>query len=163
VIDANVKPPPHDDTLLRAWFDGHRARYDEPARYDFQEAVLEGDASEPAVHAFVDALNAGTPGDARAGLRNFKGRPLANLVQSYGADFARALEASPTGEWRALATRDGWRAMRLETITPARPAVFESLRGVLLQDWTDSVLAEQRSAAVQALAQKYRVKFEAAP
>jgi len=114
------------------------------------------------VRGFVDALNAGTPGDARAGLRVFKGRPHANLVESYGPEFAKAFEQSPAGEWRALPTRDGWRAMRLESATPPKPAVFESLRGVVLQDWTDVTLADQRSAAVRALAKKYTVKFEAA-
>ena len=162
VLNANVKLPPVDDTLLRSWFDGHRVKYDEPARFDFQEAALAGDNSEAAVRAFVAALNAGTPGDAQAGLRVFKGRPHANLVQSYGAVFAKALEDAPVGEWRAQQTREGWRAVRLEAITPPRSASFEPLRGVVLQDWTDAVMAEQRTAAVRALAQKYSVKIEAA-
>jgi hypothetical protein len=34
------------------------------------------------------------------------------------------------------------------------------LRGVVLQDWTDATLTEQRSAAVRALARKYTVKLE---
>ncbi len=107
-------------------------------------------------------MNAGTPGDANAGLRVFKGRPHANLVQSYGSEFAKALEASPAGEWRALPSRDGLRVMRLESITPPKPADFENLRGVVLQDWTDATMAEQRTAAVRALAKKYTVKVEAA-
>jgi hypothetical protein len=162
VVDANVKLPPFDDTLLRAWFETHRARYDEPARFDFQEAALAGDTSEAAVRSFVEALNAGTPGDARAGLRVFKGRPHANLVQSYGTDFAQALEAAPVGAWQALQTRDGWRAMRVDALTAPKPAAFESLRGVVLQDWTDATLAEQRSATVRTLAKKYTVRNEAA-
>jgi len=32
----------------------------------------------------------------------------------------------------------------------------------VLQDWTDSVMAEQRTAAVRTLAKKYVVKQEAA-
>jgi hypothetical protein len=163
VIDSNLKLPPYDDKLLRDWFESHRAKYDEPARYDFQEAVLSGDTSEAAVRAFVKDLNTGTPGDAQAGLRVFKGRPQANLVQSYGPEFAKALEESAAGEWRAQPTRDGWRAIRLDAITPAKPAVFESLRGVVLQDWTDATMAEQRTAAVRALAKKYTIKFEAGP
>jgi hypothetical protein len=163
VVDANVKLPPVDDRTLRAWFDSHRDKYDEPARYDFQEAVLAGDSAESSVRTFVDALNAGTPGDAKAGLRVFKGRPHANLVHSYGAEFAKALEDAPAGEWRAHRTRDGWRAMRLDAVSPPKPAAFEALRGVALQDWTDAVLSEQRSAAVKALAQKYSVKNAAAP
>jgi hypothetical protein len=158
VVDAGLKPPPFDEQLLRGWFERNRAKYDEPARYDFQEAVLAGDTSEAALRAFVAALNAGTPGDAKAGLRVFKGRPHANLVQSYGPEFAKALEESPAGEWRALPSRDGLRVMRLESITPPKPAVFENLRGVVLQDWTDATMAQQRTAAVRALAKKYTVK-----
>ena len=160
VVDANVKRPPIDDKLLRDWFEQHRDKYDEPARYDFQEAVLAGKVTEAAVRDFVAALDAGTPGDAQAGLRVFKGRPEANLVQSYGQPFADALRAAPVGAWQAQPTRDGWRAIRLERVTPTTPAVFESLRGVALQDWTDAAMAAQRTAAVRALARKYTFKFE---
>jgi hypothetical protein len=160
VVDSNVKLPPVDGTVLRKWFEGHREKYDEPARYDFEEAALSGDSSEAAVRAFVKELNGGTPGDAKAGLRVFKGRPHANIVQSYGAELAKALGESKPGEWNAFHTRDGWRAMRLDSITPPKPAAFERLRGVVLQDWTDATAAEQRTAAVRALARKYRVKHE---
>lgn len=163
VIDASLKLPPVNDQLLRDWFENHRAKYDEPARYDFQEAVLSGDSSEAVVRTFVNVLNAGAPGDAKAGLRVFTGRPRANLEQSYGPEFVKALEDSPLGEWRAQPTRGGWRAIRLDSIAPPKPAVFEALRGVVLQDWTDATLAEQRSAAVRALSRKYTVKFETAP
>ncbi|MET0497722.1 MAG: peptidylprolyl isomerase [Steroidobacteraceae bacterium] len=160
VLDANVKLPPIDDKGLRAWFEAHRDKYDEPARYSFQEAALSGESSESAVRAFVNALNAGTPGDAQAGLRVFKDRPRANLVQSYGAEFTKAIETSTTGEWRALRTRDGWRAMRLDSIAQPKPAVFDSLRGVVLQDWKDATASEQRTAAVRVLARKYKVQYE---
>lgn len=160
VVDAGTKLPPFDDQLLRDWFEQKRAKYDEPARYDFQEAVLAGTPSDAAIRAFVDDLNAGTPGDAEAGLRVFKDRPHSNLVQSYGEDFATTLEASLPGEWRAVPSLEGLRAVRLEEISPPKPAVFEELRGVVLQDWTDAVMAEQRSAAVAVLAKKYTVNVE---
>jgi hypothetical protein len=160
VIDSNVKLPLPDETMLRAWFEGHRIKYDEPRRYDFEEAALAGTSAEADVRAFVAALNSGTPGDARAGLRVFKGRPHDNLVQSYGSELAQALETSPPDRWQALLTRDGWRAMRLNAITPPRPAAFESLRGVILQDWKDAMAAEQRTAAVRALGKKYTVVHE---
>lgn len=161
IIDANVKLPPVDDMKLRAWFESHRDKYDEPARYDFQEAVLSGDNSETAVRAFAAALNAGTPGEAKAGLRIFKDRPQNNIVQSYGDEFAEALRQSPTDIWQALPTRNGWRAIRLESITPPKSADFEVLRGVVLQDWKDATASELRSAAVRELARKYTVKVEA--
>jgi hypothetical protein len=159
VIDAGLTRPPIDDEQLRAWFEEHRARYDEPERYDFEEAVLNG-AGETDVLAFVTDLNAGTPGDAQAGLRVFKGRPHDNLVQSYGASFAAELEAGEVGVWRAIHSNEGLRAVRLLDVSTHKPASFDALRGVILQDWADAVMAEQRSAAVAVLAKKYTVRVE---
>ena len=162
VVDANVKRPPASEQTLRDWFEQNRAKYDEPARLDFQEAVLAGDSTEAAVRSFVEQLNKGAGGELNAGLRVFKGRPQTNVVQSYGADFAKALEAATPGEWRALNTREGWRAIRLESLTAAKPAAFETLRNVVMQDWTDFAMAEQRTQAVRALAKKYTVRDELA-
>ena len=160
IIGSNLQRPAFDDKTLRDWFESRREKYDEPARFDFEEAVLSDDNTEEAARAFAAALNAGTPGDAKAGLRVFKGRPKANVLQSYGAEFTEALETSPVGEWRAHQTKDGWRVVQLTALTPGKPAVFENLQGVVLQDWTDVVMAEQRSAAVDALAKKYTIRIE---
>ena len=112
----------------------------------------------PIITSFTE--DSGTPGDAKAGLRVFKGRPHANIVESYGADFAKAIEAAPPGEWRALATGDGWRAMRLDAVTPAKPAQFEEVRGVVMQDWNDKTMADLRTRQVRALARKYKIETE---
>ena len=161
VVDANVKLPPADTATLRRWFDGHRERYDEPARFDFQEAALGQESSESAVRAFVAALNAGAPGDAKAGLRVYKGRPRPNIEQSFGSSFASALETTQTGVWTAMQTRDGWRAIRLEAIVPPKPGEFEALRNTVQLDWADATAAEQRTATVNALTKKYTVRIEA--
>lgn len=160
MVDANTKRPEFDEKVLSDWFEKHRARYDQPARYNFQEAVLSGESSETTVRSFVSALNAGRAPDVEAGLRVFNGRPRSNVEQSYGAEFASALETSPVGEWRAIQSKDGWRAMRLESIAPGQPAEFQKIQNVVVQDWTDAVLSEQRSAAVHALAKKYTIKIE---
>jgi len=160
VVDSNVKLPPVDENVLRKWFEAHRDKYDEPARYDFDEAALSGETSEATVRAFAAALNAGTPGDAQAGLRVFKGRPHENLVQSYGPALTEALVKAKPGEWQAMQTNAGWRVMRLNAIAAPKPAAFEALRGVVLQDWKDAIASEQRSAAVHELTKKYNVKYE---
>jgi hypothetical protein len=49
--------------------------------------------------------------------------------------------------------------MRLESSSAAKPADFEQLRGVVLQDWTDATMAELRSAAVRAWEKKYTLKI----
>lgn len=162
VVNAGLKLPAHDEPLLRDWFERNRSRYDDPTRYDFQEAVLSGDGGDAAVQAFVVRLNSGSPGDLDAGLRVFKGRPLSNLQQSYGAAFVSALDSAEPGRWLAVPTGAGQRIVRVERIAPGVPAQFDVLRGVVLQDWTDTVMAEQRTAAVRAMARKYRVQVEAA-
>lgn len=163
VIEAGLKLPPVDDKVLREWFEKHREKYDDPARYNFEEAVLSADKSEAAVGNFVAELNAGKQGDAQAGLRVFKDRPVVNLEQSYGVEFRKAIDESTAGVWRALQARDGWHAIRLDAITAPKPAVFENLRGVILADWTDATAAEQRTAAVRELGKKYKIKFEERP
>ncbi len=158
VLEADLKAPPADGKTLRDWFEARRANYEEPARLDFQEAVLAGDQSEGAVRAFAEMLNRGSAGDLNAGLRVFKARPLPNVAQGYGEAFAQALAQAPAGEWRALPSNGGWRAVRLEAASAPLPADFERLRGVVTHDWVDAVMAERRTAAVRALAKKYRVQ-----
>jgi hypothetical protein len=161
MINAGLQRPPLDDKVLREWFQKNRVKYDEPARFDFQEAVLAGDASEAAATAFAAALNAGKAPEEKAGLHVFKARPRPTIVQSFGDEFAQALEALPPGTWRALRQGDGWKVVQLDAVMAAKPASFDSLRNVVLQDWTDTVMAEQRSAAVKTIAKKYTVKVEA--
>jgi hypothetical protein len=162
MIDASLELPKFDEQTLRDYFEKNRVKYDQPARYNFQEAVLSGESSEPALHAFVAGLNSGSPGDAQAGLRVFKDRPRDNLVQSYGEEFITELEGSAVGQWRVLKGRAGAHAIRFDSVVQAQPAKFEELRGVILQDWTDATMAEQRSAAVRALEKKYTVEVTGA-
>ena len=160
IVGTNLQPPPIDEAGLRAWFEKNRARYDEPMRIDFQEAVPAGDRSEAGVHALVATLESGAPGEVGAGLRIFRGRPRDNLVQGYGAAFAAQLEAAAPGRWRAMASRDGWRAVRLVSVKAAQPASYEGLRDAVHADWVDAVMSEQRSAAVARAAKKYRILVE---
>ena len=163
-IEASLKLPKTDDQQLKQWFEAHRAKYDQPARYDFLEAVLSGTPAEAEARALADTLNTGAAGEAetRAALRVFKGRPHDNLVQGYGPDVAKAIEESPAGQWRALSTKYGWRVMRLEAITPPQPADFDAVREAAHQDWVDATMAQLRTDAVRAMAKKYTVKIEEA-
>jgi hypothetical protein len=160
VVDADTRPAQGNEAVLRQWFEAHRAKYDEPARYDFQEAVLAGEHTPARVQALVDTLVSGAGGDLEAGLRVFKGRPQANIDYTYGADFGKAMAKATPGVWQAIEAKDGWHAVRVEAITPPRPADFEAVRQAVQQDWLDGTMAEQRSAAVRKLAGKYKIRFE---
>jgi hypothetical protein len=161
VIDAGLKLPPVDDGQLRDWFESRRDRYDEPARYDFQEAVLSGMPSESDARAVATAMNAGIAGiGALAGVRSFNKRSRVNIEQSYGAELVKEFHSSTLGQWRAMRTRDGWRVMRLDAISAVKPAAFERMRDVVLQDWKEANLIEPRKAAIRALVESYHVIFE---
>jgi hypothetical protein len=158
MVDSGTRLPQWSDQTLQDYFAQHREQYDQPARYDFQEAVLVGAPSEDQVRAFVQALNSGTPPDSQAGLRVFEARPYPTIVQGYGEDAARELQSLTPGHWQAVNTRDGWRAMRVQRMTPSQPADFKQMYNVILQDWTDDVMAAQRSAAVKQMADKYIIR-----
>lgn len=162
LVDADLQVPEISDADLRAWFEARRDTYDTPARYDFEEAALRGERSEATIRDLVARLASGDEaGDGDAELRVFKGRPRANIVQSYGDDFATALDTAAPGVWQAMQTRDGWRAMRLTARSALTPASFEALRGPVLQDWRDARSAELRTAAVRKIASRYTIRNEA--
>ncbi|MCX7062384.1 MAG: peptidylprolyl isomerase [Gammaproteobacteria bacterium] len=162
LVDADLPVPEISDADLRAWFEARRDTYDTPARYDFEEAALRGERSEATIRDLVARLASGDEaGDGDAELRVFKGRPRANIVQSYGDDFAKALDAAAPGVWQAMQTRDGWRAMRVTAKSALTPASFEALRGPVLQDWRDARSAELRTAAVRKIASRYTIRNDA--
>lgn len=160
VVSSNVALPQITDAELSAWFEAHRGRYDEPARVDFLEAVVEGSPGLEKVASFAAMLNEGgrMEADVQSGLRVFKGRPVATLEPAFGAEFASRLATLPTGQWHALASKEGPRAIRVEARSPGAPARFEALRETVLQDWREQRMAELRTEAVRSLAHKYTLR-----
>lgn len=160
VIESTVKVQAPDDKTLKDWFEKHRDKYDEVPRVTFEEAALTGTSTEAAVRSFVKDLNAGTPGDAQAGLRVFKNRPVATLDGAYGLSFTKELQEQPLNVWVALNTTDGWRAVRVTERRAAVPADFEQLHATILADWKDATAGDQRTAAVRELWKKYKIRYE---
>jgi hypothetical protein len=158
-LDQQARAASVTEEELRRWFESRRERYEQPARFDFEDAALPGQTSQSAARALADALNRGAAADARASMRTFKGRPESNLVQSFGKEVAEELAKATPGQWLALRTRDGWRAMRLITLTPVSHAVFETQREAVRRDWTEATASVKRSAAVQELRKKYKIEF----
>ncbi len=163
VIETGLKLPPLDDALLRDWFEQHRVKYDEPARYDYQEAVLPGEPARADLELLAAALNSGKPGESegeparlhgstatatscRATARPSRRRSKRRRVSSGACSTARMARGSFSSK---RSRRRGRRSS-------------SALRGVVLQDWTDATMAEQRTAVVRSLAKKYTVSEERA-
>lgn len=161
-IGTQLGPASPTDAELRSWFEGHRDKYEQPARFDFEDAELSGDSSEQAIRSLVDELNSEAPVEPQPSVRVFKGRPQSNLVQSYGAEAATALGTSRPGTWLALRVGDGWRAMRLTALSSATTASLDTQRNAVLRDWSEATLSARRAAAVRALWRKYKIELEPA-
>lgn len=160
VAQSGIALPAIDEAALRRWYEARRGRYDTPARFDFEEAVLTGDAGTQTLQAFAAALNGhGAPG-SDSSLRVFRGRPRDNLVLSYGEPFTAALERLAPGTWSVLPSRDGDRLVRVAHVTAAVPSSFAAIRDRVQQDWRDEQGAIATHQAIDAMARKYRVRVE---
>ncbi len=160
IMQANLALPKVDDQQLHAWFEKNREKYDEPARFDFLEAVTVGTLTPDAVNKFVAALNTGAKEEnsTQSGLRVFKARPRNTLVTSYGEPFTQALEKMPIGQWQALESREGLRVIRLEAKKAGEAVDYTSVQTKVYMDWKDDILQQQRTDAVRELGKKYTIK-----
>lgn len=158
LIEAKLSLPQIDEAGLRAWFERHRADYDEPQRFDFLEAVPLADATRADAAQFAAALDTDATNEGQGNLRVFKGRPRGNLVTSYGEPFAAALESAKPGRWQVLPGVDGPRVIRLDAIAPGSKVAFEAVQARVFQDWKDASMQQVRTGALRELSKKYTVR-----
>ena len=161
LAQASLTLPKIDEASLKKWFASRHERYDLPARFDFEEAVIDGGAATPdAMQKFAAALNAGQAPEAQGSLRIFKDRPRPNLVQSYGKIFADTLDKQAQGTWAVVPTTDGALIVRVVAQTPGKPAVFDDMKESVYKDWKEVTTTELTKNAIRDIARKYRVRSE---
>jgi hypothetical protein len=158
---AGLAMPKIDEAGLRAWFETRRDRYDLPARFSFEEAVVAaGDATPEKLQKFVLALNTNKEPEVEAGLRIFKDRPRSNLIQSYGEPFADVLEKSAINAWVVLQTNEGPRAVRLTELTPGRAVSYDEIKETVYNDWKEFTSTQLTKSAIRDIGKKYRIRYE---
>jgi hypothetical protein len=158
VTQSGLSLPKIDEAGLRAWFETKRDRYDQPARFDFQEAMVLGDRSAERMAAFVKALNSQGQSDVESSLSLFKDRPRPNLVQSYGEPFAAMLEKQSPGVWAAVESLEGVRVVNLTAIAAGQTSNFDAVKERVFQDWKDDATGQVTQQALQSMARKYRIR-----
>lgn len=158
LVQADLRPPVPASGELQSWFEQNRAHYDDPARVDLLEAVVEGKPERAQMQAFANALNDGAQSGTQAGLRAFRGRPESSIQEAFGEPFLKSLLNGPTGRWQVLDSSDGPRVVRLEARTEAVLAKFDEVHDSVLLDWRDRRMQELRTDAVRSLETKFRVQ-----
>ena len=163
LLTQEVVVPPPPEAELRAWFDARRETWARPERIDFTHVFVAGtggDDERRASALLADLQGGAAPeplGDTFSGGQRYRGRKLADLAESFGADFARELDRQPVGRWQLRRSRHGLHLVRLDRVEPGRAADFASARLDVEKEWIDARRAAQLAERVRALRAKYQV------
>ena len=157
LAEGAIVPEP-TDAQLRAWFDAHADRYAEPLRVDFTH-VFAGAQQENAEILAARIANKEPPealGQPFAGGRKYRGRKLADLTEAFGPEFVEGLTDQRPGVWVQRRSRHGYHVVRLDQVTPARGADFETAKLEVKREWTEA----QRQTASEAALVKLRAGWK---
>jgi parvulin-like peptidyl-prolyl cis-trans isomerase-like protein len=173
--NAAVARAPSDEEL-RAWLAEHRAEYERPRRYDFEQVLVRGETSDEqsrVAQELLAKLSAGLEPESLGGLyRAYEGRSAENVVAMFGREVESELAGMSPGAWQIVtqpgaepggpgrvqhvATRAGvdsaarqLHVLRLRRVENLSPPGFSELRDELSEDW-------QRNHKQQAVLERLR-------
>jgi parvulin-like peptidyl-prolyl isomerase len=135
-IEAQALSPEPTEAELRAWYAANPARFEEPARTRFVQLYFarEHAAAASALLRELAAASSGPDSPDAQGepfLHPAAQPPLSDqeLALRFGAEFASALAALPTGSWQGpIPSAYGQHLVYVVERTPAGVAPFESVR-----------------------------------
>ena len=144
---------------LRAFFAQHQDRCDDVLRIDFTHVFVSGADAEARAQEVLALLRGGASpnglGETFSGGRRYRGRAIADLTETFGADFTRGIDEQPTGEWILRASRFGMHAVRIDQRTGAKTTGFDAAREDVMHDWRDA----ERDRAVAEEMKKLRAAW----
>jgi len=151
---------------LEAWFAANAARYAAPARYDFQQVYFDpaehGAELEAKIAAALRDLERSPDsdftelGDATLLPAVMSAVVDADVASQFGADFAAALPAAPSGHWFGPVTSAyGEHIVRIVAREERRPAALAEVRAVVERD----VRYARSQAASDALYERLRARY----
>ncbi len=151
------------DEALRAYFEANAERYAEEARLDFTHVYVAGSdsAAEARATEILSTLrDGGSPiglGDTFAGGRTYRGRRIADLLESFGPAFVEGLDAQAVGSWELRRSRTGLHVVRVERRTAASEAAFERARLDVEHDLMEQARRERSRRALDELRARWEI------
>lgn len=168
---VTMAPPAEDE--LKAYFDAHRERYQEPPRYTFTQVYFDPDKrgnatldDAKAVKARLVSGEAGIedPGSLGDGLMlgsDFIDKDEANIQKLFGSVFAQSLVGLTPGRWSGpLSSGYGVHLVYVDKVTEPQAPDFETVRDKLTQDWTADKGEELKQKFYAGLRDQYTVIIE---
>ncbi|GAC1348564.1 MAG: hypothetical protein NVSMB18_37040 [Acetobacteraceae bacterium] len=158
MIFSQLEQPNPTGEELRAWFEQHRDRFDEPERASF---YLSLPTDEAAARRSLEAIQAGQdPEELKRTTRAMIGRPLGSIAPVFGEEFRDGLLKLPVGTWSVLHSKEGWHVVRLDSRRPGEPARFEDVHDQALRIYQTDAVRERAWEAVKRLRTNYQVRYE---
>lgn len=163
VLESEAVVPSPSEAELRAYFDEHAAEWSEEALIDFTHVFVEGDgeATRARAEELLAQLRAGASpnglGDTFSGGRRYRRRRVGQLAESFGEDFARALDGQAEGAWAIVTSRFGLHVARVDARSAARDADFERARQDVIHAWTAAQREAERARALARLRARWEI------
>ncbi len=157
-LAAETVEPTED--ALRAYFEANTERYaaleTANAEVSFEQALFKTKAAASAMMS--RGAQAGEATSLPAGLTS---SPMRDVEARFGQQFAEGLRTlEPSDDWQGpVPSGFGWHVVRL-TARNAQPPDFQSLRGVLTNDWRSEQIAARKERAYNVLASAYRIDID---
>lgn len=158
MIFSQLEAPNPSIDELRAWFEEHHDRFDEPERISF---YLSPPVDEAKARADLAALQAGQdPEELQRTTRAMIGRPISSIGPVFGDGFRDALLALPLETWSVLQSKEGWHLVRFDSRRPGESARFEDVHDQALRIYQTEAVRGRAWEAVKRLRANYTVRYE---
>ena len=170
--DLVALTPPTDEELT-AYFDAHRERYQQPARYTFTQVFLDpdkrGDATLAAAEKIKATLiargdtieNAGALGDGIMLQNYYPEKDQAEIAKQLGGGFAESLVKLAPKQWHGpVLSGYGVHLVYVTNISEPPPPVFADVRDRVVQDWTAERSEELNEKFYANLRDRYTIVIE---
>jgi parvulin-like peptidyl-prolyl isomerase len=155
------------DAELQAYLDAHRDKFQDEARWSFEQIYLDPQRhSGDQVAALLKRVRAGaaadgTPGDPIMLERRFDDVEAAEVSRQFGPDFAAKLGSLPLGEWVGPATSGyGLHLVRVSARIEAQVRPLAEARDEVRREWSVGERQAQQDRFYQSLLSKYAITIE---
>jgi len=145
---------------LRQYFDAHRAEYDRPETFDFEQFQVGDKAQGGSLAAQLEG-ELGTepaPAEYAQAVRRYAARPQANLVDLFGQDDTRKLLERPDGTWAAITTGSASHLARITQRHPPQPASFEQVKNQVARAWKEAARKASLAESLKAIVEHYDIR-----
>jgi hypothetical protein len=171
--DLVVLTPPTDEQL-QAYFDEHRDRYQEPARYTFTQVFVDPDKRGDATLADAEKIKAtliaqgdaiedpGALGDGFMLQNYYPEKNPIEIRKNFGSGFTESLVELSPGQWHGpVLSGYGVHLVYLSNVSAPAAPVFVELRERVTQDWKAERGEELNQKFYANLREQYTVVIEA--